>query len=109
MTTILICLQYPLRLGKIVFFNLHHFSVRLQEDNITIFDKLTTRIEHITGLKANTSQYGAEPMLVSYYKFYSNKEFYDIKSEIIQNSDLYYYLQIVRQLWNRRRIQQSHG
>ena len=32
----------------------------------TVFDKLTRRIEHVTGLKANTSKYEAEQMLVSY-------------------------------------------
>ena len=32
----------------------------------TVFDKLTRRIEHVTGLKANTSKHEAEQMLVSY-------------------------------------------
>ena len=32
----------------------------------TVFDKLTRRIEHVTGFKANTSKYDAEQMLVSY-------------------------------------------
>ena len=41
------------------------FSVRVNEDNTTIFDNLTRRIEHVSGLKANTTEYGAEHMLVS--------------------------------------------
>ena len=54
-----------MRLNKSISFNRHRFSVKLKEDNIAIFEKLTKRIEHITGLKANTSQFGAEHMLVS--------------------------------------------
>ena len=60
-----------MRLNKSISFNRHRFSVKLKEDNIAIFEKLTKRIEHITGLKANTSQFGAEHMLVSCNKCYS--------------------------------------
>ena len=54
-----------LQISKSLFFNLHLFSVELKEDNIKLFEKLTKRIEHVTGLKANTSQFDAEHMLVS--------------------------------------------
>ena len=64
----------PSDLLNLYFLSTSFSSLRLKEDNVTIFEKLTTRIEHVTGLKANTTQYEAEPMLVSYNKCHSYDE-----------------------------------
>ena len=77
--------SYRLRFSKSILFNLHLFSVEVKEDNIAIFNKLTKRIEHVTGLKANTSQFEAEHMLVSYDKCYCHN---GIQRKFLSNQKL---------------------
>ena len=56
----------------------------------TVFDKLTRRIENVTGLKANTSKYEAEQMLVSYsmIHMFSPLTLYD---KLFQNANDFHY------------------